>query len=158
MWPTMAARSAITIRYYLWADDGPWRLPVRLYLQFVKLLSEIASLPSSWKERLREAKGIYLLTCPRTKEQYVGKAGGNEGILDRWQTHALLGGDAVRLKSREPSDYQVSILEVAGSGASEEDISKSEQLWIRKLQSVLMGLNGNPIQAAEHHIGIDSSR
>ena len=31
MWPTMAARSAITIRYYLWADDSPWRLPVQLH-------------------------------------------------------------------------------------------------------------------------------
>ena len=31
MWPAMAARSAITIRYYLWADDGPWRLTVQLH-------------------------------------------------------------------------------------------------------------------------------
>jgi hypothetical protein len=27
----MAARSAITIRYYLWADDGPWRITVQLH-------------------------------------------------------------------------------------------------------------------------------
>ena len=31
MWPAMAARSAITIRYYLWADDGPWRITVQLH-------------------------------------------------------------------------------------------------------------------------------
>lgn len=86
------------------------------YLQFVKPLSEVASLPNNWKERLREAKGIYLLTCPRTKEQYIGKASGSDGFLDRWQTHALFGGDAVRLKSREPSDYQVSILEAPVAG------------------------------------------
>ena len=35
MWPTMAARSAISIRYYLWADDGPWRLPVRLHQDLI---------------------------------------------------------------------------------------------------------------------------
>jgi hypothetical protein len=35
MWPAMAARSAITIRYYLWADDGPWRLPVRLHQDLI---------------------------------------------------------------------------------------------------------------------------
>jgi hypothetical protein len=27
----MAARSAISIRYYLWADDGPWRITHRLH-------------------------------------------------------------------------------------------------------------------------------
>jgi hypothetical protein len=59
--------------------------------------------------------------------------------------HAAMGGDAVRFKNRNPSDYQVSILEVAGSGSADEDILASEQLWIRKLQSVAMGLNGNPI-------------
>jgi hypothetical protein len=36
MWPaTMAARSAISIRYYLWTNDGPWRLPVRLHQDLV---------------------------------------------------------------------------------------------------------------------------
>jgi hypothetical protein len=32
----MAARSAISIRYYLWADDGPWRLPSRLHQDLIK--------------------------------------------------------------------------------------------------------------------------
>ena len=36
------------------------------------------------------------------------------------------------------------LLEVAGSAATDEDILRSEQLWIRKLQTVNMGLNGNP--------------
>ena len=31
----MAVRNAITIRYYLWADDGPWRLPVRLHQDLI---------------------------------------------------------------------------------------------------------------------------
>ena len=31
----MAARTAISIRYYLWADDGPWRLPVRLHQDLI---------------------------------------------------------------------------------------------------------------------------
>ena len=35
MWPAIAARSAISIRYYLWADDGPWRLPNRLYQDLI---------------------------------------------------------------------------------------------------------------------------
>jgi hypothetical protein len=107
-------------------------------LRFIEQLSKIEALPGGWI-------GIYILTCPRTKEQYVGSARGSDGFYQRWMQHASVGGDAIRLKSRELSDYHVSILEVAGSGASDDEIFKAEQLWIRKLQSMAMGLNGNPI-------------
>ena len=111
------------------------------YLKLIKSLSEIASLPGVWVSRLSEAKGIYLLTCPRTGEQYVGSATGSEGFHGRWLQHLSVGGDAVGFKSREASDYQVSILEIAGSGASDRDILQAEQLWITKLQSSALGLN-----------------
>jgi hypothetical protein len=52
-------------------------------------------------------------------------------------------GGNVALKSRELSDYRVSIPEVAGSSASEDDILKMESRWKAKLQSVEMGLNRN---------------
>lgn len=114
------------------------------YLRFRELLSQIEILPSLWCERLREAKGIYLLTCPKTKEHYVGSARGNEGFYGRWLQHLAEGGDAIGFRSREPSDYQVTILEIAGSGASDRDILNAEQLWITKLQSSAMGINNSP--------------
>jgi hypothetical protein len=79
--------------------------------KFIKRLSELESLPSGWVAVLREQKGIYLLTCPNTKEQYVGKAFGAEGFWGRWQDY-LRDGHAgnIRLRNRA-SDYQVSILE-----------------------------------------------
>jgi hypothetical protein len=49
--------------------------------------------------------------------------------------------DSSRKASR--SDYQVSILEVAGTAATEQDILKMEVLWKSKLQSREMGLNRN---------------
>jgi len=49
------------------------------------------------------------------------------------------------LKSRNPSDYQISILEVAGSSASDNDILEMEQLWKSKLPSLEMGLNRNEV-------------
>ena len=114
------------------------------YLEVIKPLSEIASLPSSWAEFLRKGKGVYLLTCPKTKEQYVGKADGVEGFWGRWLNYAATGdGGNVRLRSRERSDYQVSILEVAGSAATADDILKMETRWKVKLQTREMGLNGN---------------
>jgi len=64
--------------------------------------------------------------------------------MGRWMQYVVTGhGGNVGLKSREPSDYQVSILEVAGSAATVEDILQMEILWKRKLQSQEMGLNRN---------------
>jgi hypothetical protein len=93
---------------------------------------------------LQSAKGIYLLTYPRTKEQYVGSATGESGFWQRWQDYARSGhGENVALKSRDLSDYQVSVLEVAGTANTADDILKMETRWKRKLQSREMGLNLN---------------
>jgi hypothetical protein len=87
---------------------------------------------------------VYLLTCPKTKEQYVGSATGANGFWDRWQQYAETGhGGNAGLNSRDPSDYQVSILEVAGSSSIFEDIIAMEQRWKARLRSREMGLNRN---------------
>jgi hypothetical protein len=87
---------------------------------------------------------VYLLTCPKTKEQYVGSATGSNGFWGRWMNYVQTGhGGNIALKSRNPSDYQVAVLEVAGTAASTDDILAMEGLWQRKLQSQQMGLNRN---------------
>ena len=114
------------------------------FLNFVELLSKVAGLPKSWIAVLKEARGVYLLTCPKTKEQYVGSASGSEGFWHRWMDYVITGhGGNIALKSREHSDYQVSILEVAGSSSNTDDILKMESRWKVKLQSREMGLNKN---------------
>jgi hypothetical protein len=111
---------------------------------FVGNLGGLPSLPSSWSTALSAARGVYLLTCPRTREQYVGSACGIGGFWGRWQDYVATGhGGNVALKSRDPSDYQISILEVAGSAASVDDILAMERQWKIKLQSLEMGLNRN---------------
>jgi hypothetical protein len=47
----------------------------------------------------------------------------------------------VALKSRTPSDYRVSILQVAGTEATTAEIIAIEERWKKKLQSKEMGLN-----------------
>jgi hypothetical protein len=114
------------------------------FMNFIEPLSRIDCLPKSWSEALQNTRGVYLLTCPKTKEQYVGSARGNQGFWGRWQNYVQTGhADNKGLKSREPSDYQVSILEVAGSSATDDDILKMEGRWQTKLQSLEMGLNRN---------------
>lgn len=114
------------------------------YLNFVEHLSKLNTLPKSWIAVLRYSKGVYLLTCPKTKEQYVGSAIGEEGFWQRWQNYFQTGhGGNVALKSREASDYQVSILEVAGTASTIDEILAMEVRWKKKLQSREMGLNLN---------------
>lgn len=114
------------------------------YTHFVTNVSQVQSLPATWVSALRAARGIYLLTSAKTKEQYVGSATGEGGFFGRWMNYAQDGhGGNLGLKSSEPGDYQVSILEVSGSAATVDEIRSIEQLWKRKLQSREMGLNRN---------------
>ncbi len=114
------------------------------FLNFIQPLSKLDKLPKSWETALRSSRGVYLLTCPKTKEQYVGSATGDAGFWGRWQNYVQTGhGGNVGLKSRDPSDYQVSILEVAGTSATADDVLTMEGRWQAKLQSVAMGLNKN---------------
>ncbi len=124
--------------------DDPPDPPFPGAAHFVGQLSRIEGLPLAWKAVLSNSKGVYLLTCPTTREQYVGSAYGEDGFLGRWLTYAHDGhGGNVALKSRKPSDYRVSILEVAGSLATINEVLKMESVWKQKLQSFEMGLNRN---------------
>lgn len=114
------------------------------FTKLIRPLSEIESMPASWKEVLRSSRGVYLLACPRTREHYVGSASGEDGFLGRWEAYVATGhGGNVELRIRDPSDYLVSVLEVAGSSASADDIVALESTWKLKLHSREIGLNRN---------------
>jgi hypothetical protein len=114
------------------------------FAAFVSQLSEIESIPETWRTALASARGVYLLTCPRTREQYVGAATGSDGFLGRWRAYVSdQHGGNVELRIREPSDYRVSILQVAGSADERDAVLAMESLWKTKLQSREMGLNRN---------------
>lgn len=112
------------------------------FANFICSISALRTLPADWITALRASRGIYLLTCPKTKEQYVGSATGTDGFWGRWLDYLATGhGGNVGLKSRDPADYQISILEVAGSNVAPNEIFAMEQLWMKKLQTRGMGLN-----------------
>lgn len=113
------------------------------FTRFVATLSEIEAMPIGWKEALRSSRGVYLLACPRTREHYVGQAGGEDGFLGRWRQYAASGhGGNVGLRLRDPSDYQVSVLEVVGTNDIAR-LGELEALWKTKLMSRDIGLNRN---------------
>lgn len=107
-------------------------------------LSAIIEAPSGWAQRLAAARGIYLLTCPATGELYVGSATAIGGFWSRWLEYFQTGhGGNVGLIGRERVDWIVSVLEVAGSSHTSDDILAMEQRWKRKLLSRELGLNRN---------------
>lgn len=115
------------------------------HIHFVSTIHALADVPSTWQSNLSNAKGVYLLVSKKTGEQYVGKASGSEGFWGRWMDYLRDGhGHNEGMKVTSDSDYQVSILEVAASSASEHDILALEALWMRKLMTPIYGLNGKP--------------
>jgi hypothetical protein len=75
-------------------------------------------------------------------KQYIGSAKGNENLLGRLLGYADGGTNGNRGLVRGHR-YQVSILEVVGTGASDITIEKIEAEWKDKLGTRVHGLNKN---------------
>lgn len=113
-------------------------------LQLAEPISRIAAAPPSWIAALAAARGVYMLTCPATGQMYVGKADGAEGFWGRWMAYAGNGhGGNVGLREHGVRDWVASVLQVAGSADTADDVLAMEALWARKLQTGAFGLNRN---------------
>lgn len=123
--------------------DGTQR-PFPGLMHLANPLSTLADAPSEWVQQLSAANGVYLLTCPRDGSLYVGSATAEGGFWSRWANYRMNGhGGNVAMIDRERSDYIVSVLQVAGSTDTYDDILAAERLWKRKLQTRELGLNRN---------------
>lgn len=118
------------------------------FMLFCERLNALSALPVSWQTTLSAARGIYALTCTTCGQQYVRSACGERGFWGRWLNYMSDGhGGNEGMKRHQHSSYQVSILELAGSSASQEEIIKMEEEWKRKLLTVHFGLN---LQTGSH--------
>ncbi len=107
-------------------------------------LEDLATMPASWRAAVSAVKGVYLLVCPETGQQYVGSAYGFGGFMERWSAYAADGhGGNILLKSRIRSNYRISVLEIASPEMSASDIIHREAAWKEKLGSRAYGLNAN---------------
>ena len=114
------------------------------FLAFSSRLSGIATLPATWRAALSSVGGVYLLADSVTGGRYVGSAYGQGGFWGRWDDYVRNGhGGNIGLKALPRADYQVSILEVAASSASNDDIFAMEARWKTKLLTRQFGLNQN---------------
>jgi hypothetical protein len=106
---------------------------------------------SSWKAALSHVAGVYLITDRSDGRLYVGSATGNDGLWSRWSAYSKNGHggnkelrELLREKGTEhASGFQYSILEIADTHASDQDVIYREVHWKNVLDSRLHGLNGN---------------
>ena len=117
-------------------------------------LKEIINDPityEEWHSALSSVYAIYLIVDTETGKQYVGSAYNNErGLLGRWECYikSLHGGNK---KMKELICYypdrfhafQFSVLQILPKTMTQEEVTKIEGLYKKKLMSTKFGLNGN---------------
>lgn len=139
-WVQSAGRLPKTIRALRDQEDPPFPG----FSQFCIDVDQVPGLYSSWQQRLREVKGIYVLVDKDTGEQYVGSAKGEESLLARFTAYAQTGhGGNVELKRRKGARYQVGVLEIVNLALPDRRIEEIEAWWKRKLLTREFGLNRN---------------
>lgn len=111
----------------------------------------IAQCIESWKGALSNVSGVYLITDKNTGKLYVGSATGDGGIWQRWSEYAENGHGGNKelvalLKdkgSKYSNNFQYSILEIADTHTSANDVLNRESYWKDALCSRLYGYNAN---------------
>lgn len=129
------------------ADAEPVPFPGfdRLVLDYAQLQAVMREHRyASWRTALSSVVGIYLITDTRDGRQYVGKAGGEENIRQRWSIYATNGhGGNVELRGLDPSTFRYSLLRVFDPSTPTSAIDASESHFKVALDSRRHGLNRN---------------
>ena len=105
---------------------------------------ELKVLPSKWKARLAEWRGIYLIFDVSDAKGYVGSAYGRDNMLGRWLNYAASGhGGNKRLRQRDPKNFRYSILQRVSPDTEAADVVELESSWKDRLHTREFGLNEN---------------
>lgn len=106
--------------------------------------AELQVLPTSWRNKLSEWRGVYFIFDVRRVQGYVGSAYGQENILGRWRNYAATGhGGNVKLQASDPADLRFSILQRASPDLLPDDVIALEGTWKARLHTRTHGLNVN---------------
>lgn len=104
----------------------------------------------SWRTALSNVAGVYLISDTVSGKLYVGSATGDCGIWQRWCQYAIGHGGNVELKAlfdehgvARAKAFRFSVLEIADTHASQDEILARESHWKRVLLSRDHGLNAN---------------
>jgi hypothetical protein len=116
--------------------------PIPSWRHLTLSAAEVRALPAEWAQRLREWRGVYLITDEADGSRYVGVAYGAENLLGRWRAHVEGATGVTRELARRPTDgFRFSILERLGPDATVAEVTAAEQGWIERLHTRRFGLN-----------------
>jgi len=120
----MAQKQRLEVRYYLWADDGPWRLPVQMHND---LFDRKVALPqyAGTKQKILEVFVRWI-----TRDTYSLKGRGSidtfnaDGFMERDRAEELVGWTVERAQQKLTGGKVVDIEPALG-----ERRYKREHLW-----------------------------
>jgi hypothetical protein len=142
VWSRWAAKNSIEIESILgeslFAEAIPdWR-------ELVLSWDDLQSIPTSWRDALRQWRGVYFILDSSSGKGYVGSAYGADNIFGRWTNYAKTGHGGNRwLKECEPRNLLFSILERMSPDTPNDEVISRESTWKVRLHTRDMGLNGN---------------
>lgn len=106
---------------------------------------------SDWRSALSSVSGIYLITDLATGKLYVGSATGEYGLWQRWCDYSYTGHGGnnqlyILLNDKGMTyadNFQYSILEIADTHKTKDEILARESYWKNVLASRQFGYNDN---------------
>jgi hypothetical protein len=106
---------------------------------------QLAVLPTPWKSRLREWRGIYYIFDTSDRKGYVGSAYGGSNLLGRWQFYAARGHGGNRLlRQRDSRNFRFTILQRVSPDMESGEVIRLEGSWKQRLHTRQpYGLNDN---------------
>lgn len=131
------------------ADNSIGKLPsdyykINLKFQQVVKLFEYPVDNSDWLDYLSNRSGVYLILDKSDGQQYIGSAYGTSGFSGRWHEYANSGhGGNKDLKSKDPNNFQFSILHETLNTIDKEKIIEIETMFKNNLGTKVHGLNNN---------------
>jgi hypothetical protein len=143
VWSRWANRNTFEIDSIV--EESVFVPPLSDWRSLVFTWDDLQMIPRRWKDILSQWHGIYLIWDGRDRKAYVGAAYGKDGLLQRWLQYRQTGhGGNKLLRSRNPDQFQFSILEWMPSDTDAEEVRNREKLWKQRLHTRSPhGLNDN---------------
>jgi hypothetical protein len=106
---------------------------------------ELGILPTRWRSKLNEWRGVYFIFDTRDGKGYVGSAYGESNLLGRWLNYAASGHGGNRLlRLRDPRTFQFTILQRVSPDMEPTAVIQLESSWKKRLHTYAPhGLNDN---------------
>lgn len=141
-WFRWAANNSFEVRAVL--AESAFEPEMPSWDRLVVSHEQLRALLPSWRDALRQWRGVYYICDLSDGRGYVGSAYGADNLLGRWETYGATGhGGNKRLRDRDPANLRFSILQLTAPDLPTEDVIQIEAKWKERLHTRAIGLNEN---------------